>query len=125
MCSALFGLAFAFSIGILLNVLACVLKLNDDVPQNFYPLIVIVFYFLAPFPNLMCGNCGGELDFSSSGKMYRDAGYFLTGFLIVSGLALPLVLAHAQTISGGAAALCTIGGVIVFASVAGCTLCVA
>ncbi len=116
---SLVGLALAFAVGCLLNVLAAVIKLDADRDPNAVVLTVIIFYFLAPWPNIMCKRCGGDgMDFDGSGNVWRDMGFFLTGFLIVSGLAPPLALQQADEIGVAAMVMSIAGGVVIYGSVA-------
>lgn len=67
----------------------------------------MVAYFLAPLPNLICARCnrGYESTYGQYAESllslpktllrgFKNVGFFLTGFLIVSGFALPGLLAH-------------------------------
>jgi hypothetical protein len=117
--SVLVGLAFFFAIGILLNVLAAFIPLGDS-PPSALVLIVIAFYVLAPWPNIIFKRCGGSggIDLDGSGNVWKDMGYFITGFLIVSGLALPVALQQAGRIGIGAMIMSIAGGVVLYATVA-------
>jgi len=106
------GLAFMLSIGALLNILGCALYSTD-----WLPFCVVVMYFLAPIPNLICEKCFSGDGMLDSKRGYPDVGYFLTGFILVSGFGLPLVLLHAAKIKYEAAILSLVGGVIVYATV--------
>jgi len=106
----LIGLAGALALGILCNILACVIW------GNWLPIFVIIAYFLAPLPNLMCSRCGTD-PLDVSGRNFKDLGFFLTGALVISGFGLPAVLAHAQLIQIPALLLGIGGGIIVYASI--------
>ncbi|KAF2075022.1 hypothetical protein CYY_003674 [Polysphondylium violaceum] len=97
-------------LGLLLNILACI------VSHSGYPIIVVVTYFLAPFPNLICRS---RDSFSSEKGAVQDIGLFLTGFLIASGFGVPAVLAHSEIISYKALAFSIAGGVTVYATIIG------
>jgi len=103
-------LAASLSLGFVCNLLACLIW------HNWIAIIVVVTYILAPIPNILCGRCGESDPFNPSGKNFKDMGYFLTAVLLVSGFALPSVLAHCNVIVVGALLLSLGGGVIVFAS---------
>ena len=69
-------------------------------------------FVVAPLPNALFSHCGGE-DFSAdygeaSGPI--DIGRFITAFIVVTGFALPLVLAHSEIIKPGASIMSLIGG---------------
>jgi hypothetical protein len=51
-------------------------------------------------------------------SVWRDMGFFITGFLIVSGLALPIALQQAGSIGISAMIMSIAGGVIIYGSVA-------
>jgi len=105
-------LAFMLSIGALLNIVGCVIYASKD----WLPFTVVVMYFLAPIPNVVCEKCFST-NFTNDKKGYPDLGYFLTGFILVSGFGLPLVLLHAERIVWQAAVLSLVGGIIVYATV--------
>ena len=48
-----------------------------------------------------------------------DAGYFITSFFVVSGVALPIVLSHAGIISTLALILSVSGGVLIYLTIVG------
>jgi len=106
----IFGLAFVLTVGLLLNVLACVLW------QNWWPFFVVIAYFLAPLPNIICVNCGRGYEYTH-GNSFQNAGFFLTGVCVVSGFALPGVLAHLGTMAPQALWMGLAGGLTVYGSI--------
>lgn len=116
-------LSFVLAVGFLLIILSCALW------QNWLPLLVgVSSYFtfsttltneslaltfvLAPLPNALFAHCGGD-DFSAAvdeGSGPVDLGRFITSIVVVTGFALPLVLAHSNVIHVGACAMSIIGG---------------
>jgi hypothetical protein len=69
-------------------------------------------FVVAPLPNALFSHCGGE-DFSADvveGSGPIDLGRFITAFIVVTGFALPLVLAHSEIIKPGASIMSLIGG---------------
>jgi len=104
------GLGACLAIGFLLNILACALW------SNWWPLITVVAYFLAPFPNIFFARCG-DSDPTSPQRNWVDTGYFITGFLVVSGFGVPGVLTHADIINDKAFILSLFGGLIVYGSI--------
>lgn len=69
-------------------------------------------FIVAPLPNALFSHCGGE-DFSpdyNEGSAPVDIGRFITAFIVVTGFALPLVLAHSEIIKPGASVMSLIGG---------------
>ncbi|KAI7888688.1 vacuolar protein sorting 55 [Mucor mucedo] len=86
------ALAFVLAIGFLLVILSCALY------YNWWPLLVVATYILAPLPNALCGRCAGEDDLMSDyngGAL--DAGHFITGMFIVTGFFPAMIM----SISGG------------------------
>ncbi|KAL0087880.1 vacuolar protein sorting 55-domain-containing protein [Phycomyces blakesleeanus] len=130
------GLAFVLAIGFLFVILSCALY------NNWWPLLVVATYVLAPLPNEIFGRCseehGSELwndeyaiyisleyllqllinfDNSDNSSSFTDAGRFITGILIVTGFCLPFVLAHAEVITVPAMIMSIIGGVLVYGTI--------
>ncbi|EGG23460.1 vacuolar protein sorting 55 family protein [Cavenderia fasciculata] len=83
------------------------------VSKTGWPIIVVVSYFLAPFPNMVCKN---RDQFSSDSGSMTDLGLFITGFLIASGFGIPAVLAHSNIISYKALGFALGGGITVYAT---------
>jgi len=104
------GLAFALSVGLLCNILACALW------DNWWPLFAAVAYFFAPVPNMICSRCGSD-PLDQSGRNFKDMGFFLTGTLVVSGFGILVVLAHSEVIQIGAMFLALGGGLIIYATI--------
>ncbi|CAO3640101.1 unnamed protein product [Cunninghamella echinulata] len=85
---------------------------------NWWPLLVVATYILAPLPNALCARCAGEYDIMSdynSGVV--DAGHFITGMFIVTGFCLPFVLAHAEVITVPAMIMSICGGILVYGTI--------
>lgn len=69
------------AIGFLLVILSCALW------HNYFPLLVVATYVIAPLPNWICGRAANPDDFmESSSSAVIDFGRFLTGFLVVMGI---------------------------------------
>eukprot|EP00002_Diphylleia_rotans_P009486 TRINITY_DN1978_c0_g1_i3.p1 TRINITY_DN1978_c0_g1~~TRINITY_DN1978_c0_g1_i3.p1 ORF type:complete len:125 (-),score=33.21 TRINITY_DN1978_c0_g1_i3:203-577(-) len=83
-------LALGTTIGLLLQILACVLY------NNYYLMILYGVYFLVALPLLMIS--AGANDPFNQNKKQLHAAYFLTAALFVAALALPLVLFHVDKI---------------------------
>eukprot|EP01089_Gocevia_fonbrunei_P005892 TRINITY_DN1638_c0_g1_i3.p2 TRINITY_DN1638_c0_g1~~TRINITY_DN1638_c0_g1_i3.p2 ORF type:complete len:138 (+),score=24.24 TRINITY_DN1638_c0_g1_i3:198-611(+) len=108
---SLIVLAFFVAIGIGLDILACALW------ANWWPILVIIFYTLAPLPNLMFAHCAdpvGEGFMDSRARAWKDTGFFITGMFIFSGLGLPIVLYHTEVIALGQMLLALGGGLITY-----------
>jgi len=107
---AIIGVAFAVAMGFLCNILSCVLW------KNWLPFLIVITYVLAPLPNLLCERCGGD-DLEGGNKRFKDIGFFLTGFLVISGFGIPAVMAHSKVIKIEALILALAGGLIVYIAI--------
>jgi hypothetical protein len=70
---------------------------------------------MAPLPNALFSHCGAD-EFSSSAYETSgpvDLGRFITSTIVVTGFALPIVLAHSEIIRPSACVMSTIGGAYV------------
>ncbi|KAI5865556.1 vacuolar protein sorting 55-domain-containing protein [Durotheca rogersii] len=105
------ALSFVLAVGFLLVILSCALY------GEYYPLLVVGTYVLAPVPNWVAGRCANPDDFESAGTGVLDLGRFCTGFLVVMGIALPAVLAHSGLICVAAMAMSIIGGLLIYGTV--------
>jgi len=107
------ALSFVLAVGFLLVILSCALW------KAYYPLLVVATYVLAPIPNWVCGRCANPDDFGTegSGNALIDFGKFVTGFLVVMGVVLPIVLAHSAIITIPAMIMCIIGGLLIYGTI--------
>ncbi|KAI1080631.1 vacuolar protein sorting 55 [Whalleya microplaca] len=106
------ALSFVLALGFLLVILSCALY------KVYYPLLVVGTYVLAPVPNWICARVANPDDFvESSGNAVLDLGRFCTGFLVLMGIALPAVLAHAALINIPAMVMCIIGGLLIYGTI--------
>ncbi|KDR81632.1 hypothetical protein GALMADRAFT_221500 [Galerina marginata CBS 339.88] len=105
-------LSFVLAVGFLLIILSCALW------QNWLPLLVALTFVLAPLPNALFSHCGSD-DLSSSyeGSAPIDLGRFITAMFVVTGFALPIVLAHSNVIDPKACAMSITGGGLVYATI--------
>ncbi|EFY98129.1 hypothetical protein MHUMG1_04033 [Metarhizium humberi] len=106
------SLSFVLAVGFLLVILSCALY------QSYFPLLVVATYVVAPLPNWICSRCANPDDFvESSGAAVLDLGRFLTGFLVVMGMALPIVLAHSDLIRVEAMVMSIVGGLLIYGTI--------
>lgn len=79
---------------------------------------------MAPVPNAICKRCANPEDFmsDSSGSSIIDFGRFFTGFLVVTGLALPIMLAHSQLIVPVAMYMSIAGGILIYITIISFTM---
>ena len=101
-------LSFSLALGFLLVILSCA------VWSNWMPIWSALSFALAPTPNACFGHLAGADSFSDYHDAYLDMGYFLTGALLMTGIALPIVLAHTGIITSTAAVLTLCGGLLVY-----------
>lgn len=106
------SLSFVLAIGFLLVILSCALF------KQYLPLLVVATFVLAPLPNWICGRCANPDDFvESSGNAVVDFGRFCTGFLVVMGIVLPVVLAHSELIRIPAMIMSITGGLLIYGTI--------
>jgi len=112
------ALSFVLAIGFLLVILSAALY-----GPNYFPLLVVATYVLAPLPNAICQKCSNQDDFiESSGNAFIDLGRFLTGFFVVMGIALPAMLAHSGIIQIPAMVMSIIGGLLIYGTIISFTM---
>ncbi|KIM87114.1 hypothetical protein PILCRDRAFT_815575 [Piloderma croceum F 1598] len=109
-------LSFVLAVGFLLIILSCALW------ANWLPLLVALTFVLAPLPNAIFSQCGGD-EFSASyeGSGPEDLGRFITAIIVVTGFAFPLVLTHSEVITSGACAMSIVGGGLVYGTISAYT----
>jgi len=111
------ALSFVLAIGFLLVILSSALY------ANYYPLLVVATYVLAPLPNAICARCSSPDDFIDGvGNGVLDFGRFLTGFFVVMGIALPALLAHSGIIVVPAMVMSIIGGILIYGTIISFTM---
>jgi hypothetical protein len=106
-------LSFVLAVGFLMIILSCALW------SNWLPLLVALTFVVAPLPNALFSHCGAE-DFSTADSEVSgpiDLGRFITAFIVVTGFALPLILAHSEIIRPGASVMSLIGGGLVYGTI--------
>ncbi|OCK84594.1 vacuolar protein sorting 55 [Lepidopterella palustris CBS 459.81] len=105
-------LSFILAIGFLLVILSSALW------HNYFPLLVVATYVIAPLPNWICSHAANPDDFmESAGSGVIDFGRFMTGFLVVMGVALPALLAHCHIIQVPAMVMSIIGGLLIYGTI--------
>ncbi|MCJ1401389.1 Vacuolar protein sorting-associated protein 55 [Xylographa trunciseda] len=105
------------AIGFLLVILSSALW------HNYLPLLVVATYVVAPLPNWICGRCANPDDFmENAGSAIVDFGRFVTGFLVVMGIALPALLAHCALIQFPAMAMSIVGGLLIYGTIISFTM---
>ncbi|KAJ5753736.1 uncharacterized protein N7511_007889 [Penicillium nucicola] len=106
------ALSFVLAIGFLLVILSSALW------HKYWPLLVVGIYVVAPLPNWICQRCANPDDFmDSSSNSAMDFGRFMTGFLVLTGIALPIVLAHSGAIEIPAMIMSIFGGLLIYGTI--------
>ncbi|XP_052102616.1 leptin receptor gene-related protein-like [Mytilus californianus] len=108
---ALIAMAFAAAVGVTFLVLGCALY------DNWWPMFVLIFYFLSPLPTVISKRMSDSLDTASSACV--ELAIFITTGIVISAIGLPVVLAHVNTIDWGACALVLAGNLVVFLTILG------
>ncbi|KAF8245108.1 vacuolar protein sorting 55 [Wilcoxina mikolae CBS 423.85] len=111
------ALSFILAIGFLLVILSSALF-----GPNYFPLLVVATYVLAPLPNAICSRCANPDDFDDSNGGFIDLGRFLTGFFVVMGIALPAMLAHCGIIEVPAMIMSIVGGLLIYGTIISFTM---
>lgn len=93
------AMSFIASLGITFEVLACTLPKGAN---NFWPLLVLIFYMLLPLPMIMSKQIISDtmigLDRKTTVKA-RDYCIFFTSGIMVSIFAFPIVLSNTSVVS--------------------------
>jgi len=111
------ALSFVLAIGFLLVILSSALF------NNYFPLLVVANYIITPLPNAICARAAASSSSFSfdglegGGGGVVDFGKFLTGFLVVMGIALPGVLAHSGIITIPAMVMAVVGGLLIYGTI--------
>ncbi|KAL1582358.1 hypothetical protein WHR41_08906 [Cladosporium halotolerans] len=110
-------LSFILAIGFILVILSSALY------HNYLTLLVVATYVLAPVPNWICSKAQNNDDFMDSGSSsVVELGRFLTGFFVVMGIALPVVLAHTEQIRIEAMVMSIVGGLLIYSTIISFTM---
>jgi len=79
------------------------IQIRDDVP-----ILLALTFVIAPLPNAIFAHCGSDEYGEGSGPI--DLGRFITSIIVLSGFALPIILAHSEVIVPQACVLSIVGG---------------
>ncbi|EKM82664.1 hypothetical protein AGABI1DRAFT_111246 [Agaricus bisporus var. burnettii JB137-S8] len=104
-------LSFVLAVGFLLIILSCALW------ANWLPLLVALTFVLAPLPNAVFSHLASDefASYENSGPV--DLGRFTTSLIVITGFALPIVLAHSGIIDSKASAMSIVGGGLVYGTI--------
>ncbi|XP_006009522.1 leptin receptor gene-related protein [Latimeria chalumnae] len=110
---ALIGLSFTGAIGLTFLMLACALEQYGA----YWPLFVLIFYFISPIPHFIAKRVNDDVDTASSAC--RELAYFFTTGIVVSAFGLPIILARVSVIKWGACGLVLAGNAVIFLTIFG------
>jgi len=106
------ALSFVLAIGFLLVILSAALF------HNFLTLLVVATYVIAPAPNWIASKWSNDDLFNDdTSSTVVDLGRFCTGFLVVMGVALPVLLAHCALIRIPAMVMSVVGGLLIYGTI--------
>ncbi|XP_064003511.1 leptin receptor gene-related protein isoform X2 [Pogoniulus pusillus] len=89
---ALVGLSFSGAIGLTFLMLGCALEYYGV----YWPLFVLIFYFICPIPHFIAKRVSDDSDAASSAC--RELAYFFTTGIVVSAFGLPIILARVEAL---------------------------
>lgn len=72
---------------------------------------------MVAFPNILCGMCNRGDMWGDGNRAWKNAGFFLTSFLVLSCFGIPAVLLHSGTINTAAFFMSLAGGIILAGAV--------
>lgn len=112
------GLSVILSMGFLLVILAAIYG-------NWFPIIDGLIFAVAYLPALITRAAFDNSDYdfnfdpqtTSQTLAIQEAGKFLTGFLVLTGFSLPILLHHSLILTKAALVLTIIGGGLIFGTV--------
>ncbi|XP_069835513.1 leptin receptor gene-related protein [Dendropsophus ebraccatus] len=110
---ALVALSFSGAIGLTFLMLGCALETY----KSYWPLFVLIFYFISPIPYLIATRVSDDTDAASSAC--KELAYFFTTGIVVSAYGLPIILARISVILWGACGLVLAGNTVIFVTILG------
>ncbi|CAI5776993.1 leptin receptor gene-related protein [Lacerta agilis] len=110
---ALVGLSFTGAMGLTFLVLGCALESYGV----YWPLFVLIFYFISPIPHFITKRVSDDTDAASSAC--RELACFFTTGIVVSAFAFPIILARVEVIKWGACCLVLAGNAVIFITILG------
>ncbi|XP_021260145.1 leptin receptor gene-related protein [Numida meleagris] len=110
---ALVGLSFSGAIGLTFLMLGCALEYYGV----YWPMFVLIFYFICPIPHFIARRVSDDSDATSSAC--RELAYFFTTGIVVSAFGFPIILARVEAIKWGACGLVLAGNAVIFLTILG------
>ncbi len=72
---------------------ACILKTDETIGANWYPLVIVFTYFMAPVPVVLLGKAG------AAPPMWQHWAWFTTGWIALSSFGIAVVYVKRQTVA--------------------------
>lgn len=111
------GLSVVLAVGFLLVILA-------GIYRNWFPIIIGIIFAVAHLPVAITRNVSSSSDYdfnfdstSTNTNVLVEAGQFITAFLLVTGVYLPILLNHSLILTKTAMVLSIIGGLLIYGTV--------
>ncbi|XP_009707562.1 PREDICTED: leptin receptor gene-related protein, partial [Cariama cristata] len=111
--AALVALSFSGAVGLTFLMLGCALEYYGV----YWPLFVLIFYFICPIPHFIAKRVSDDSDAASSAC--RELAYFFTTGIVVSAFGFPIILARVEAIKWGACGLVLAGNAVIFLTILG------
>ncbi|ABN64503.2 predicted protein [Scheffersomyces stipitis CBS 6054] len=112
------SLSILLSMGFLLVILA-------GIYGNWFPIIIGIIFGIAHLPVAITRAVASSSDYdfnfdpssSSAGNVVKEFGEFLSAFLVMTGLYLPVLLEHSHILTKTAMVLTIVGGCLIYGTV--------
>ncbi|EIM20818.1 vacuolar protein sorting 55 [Wallemia mellicola CBS 633.66] len=110
---SIIALSLVLALGFLLVILSCALW------GNWLPLLSAFLFAFAPLPNSIASRCGSYSysSYDEPNTALQDFARFFTSITLVTGAALPLVLAHAGILATTSSIMSVIGGALIYITI--------
>ncbi|KAG2374388.1 hypothetical protein C9374_010958 [Naegleria lovaniensis] len=108
-------MAAGVSIGLMLAIVGCAVTWGTPHPENWFALITLLCYVMAPFPDIIARAFSSrvEKEDEDDATVWEHFGAFLSAFIGTIGLGLLFVLAHTGIIQWETFAFEISGGIVI------------
>ncbi|RCK65689.1 Vacuolar protein sorting-associated protein 55 [Candida viswanathii] len=111
------GLSVVLAVGFLLVILA-------GIYGNWFPIIIGLIFAVAHLPVAITRNISSSSDYdfnfdstTANANVLVEVGQFVTAFLLVTGVYLPILLNHSLILTKTAMVLSIVGGLLIYGTV--------